>query len=262
MSWEIWVNALCWLYLMFAAYWLLQSWLSRHIQGLGLLIFGKPGPASSFYFWLLAPGVILHELSHWLLAKVLFVPTGDMALFSPSKNRAQNNKVILGYVEIYKTDPLRQSLIGIAPLLIGIAALAFIANLLQFRYGFSDGTQILHIFQNLPADLLKTVSQPINLLWLYLVFTISNGMLPSSADRRPWLLGFLLPAAILATLGFMGFLPPISLEYQQKVLGFLGNLTWVFAFAAVINLLLALVVLLLEYLLSRLRRRKVVYGRK
>jgi hypothetical protein len=66
----------------------------------------------------------------------------------------------------------------------------------------------------------------------------------------------------LFTLEIVGFLPRLSEDFQDRTLGFLGKLTWVFAFAALINLMLALVVLLLEYSLSRLRRRKVVYNRK
>ncbi len=263
MDWQIWVTALALLYVMFAAYWLLQWWLGRHIQGLGLLIFGRPGPASNIYFWLLAPGVILHELSHWLMAKLLFVPTGDMALFRPNKGKqASNGKVVLGYVEVFKTDPIRQSLIGLAPLITGILVLIIISTLLQFRNGFGDGGHIGQTLLNLPGDLWNSLSQPINFLWLYLVFSVSNGMLPSAADRRPWLVGFLLPGAILLVLGVAGYLPALSDDFQQGILRFLGNLTWLFAFAALINLLLAMVVIVLEWLVSRVRRRKVVYNRR
>jgi Zn-dependent protease len=262
MSWEIWLVSLLWLYLTFGVYWLLQWWLARHLQGLGLLIFGRPGPAASLYFWLLAPGVILHELSHWLMAKLLFVPTGQMALFRPAKNKTRSNKVVLGYVEVYKTDPLRQSFIGLAPLLSGLLVLTLISSLLQFRNGFVDGSHIAETLLHLPGDLWRSLSQPLNWFLLYLAFSISNGMLPSAADRRPWLLGFLLPSALVLMLGVFGILPPFSSEFQQGVLNFLGSLTWVFSFAALINLSLALVVLLLEFLFSRLRRRKVIYGRK
>jgi hypothetical protein len=262
-NWQVWAVAIAGLYATFAFYWLLQLWLARHLQGLGLLIFGKPGAASSFYFWLLAPGVILHELSHWLMAKLLFVPTGEMALFRPSRNRTKgSNKVVLGYVEVYKTDPIRQSFIGLAPLLTGILALVVLSTLILPRGAFSNGSELGTTLLNLPGDLWASFTSPINFLWLYLVFTVSNGMLPSAADRRPWLFGFILPGAILLTLEIVGFLPRLSEDFQDRILGFLGKLTWVFAFAALINLMLALVVMLLEYSLSRLRRRKVVYSRK
>lgn len=261
-----WAAAVLWLYSCFIVFWGLQWWLGRHIQGLALLIFGRPGPASGFYFYLLAPGVILHELSHWLVAKLLFVPTRNLVLFrpQPSQNKSgQAGPVTLGYVEIFKTDPLRQSFIGLAPLPAGILTLVLLAALLNFSTEISanvtsnDGMvqALLHI----PLSVVSAFQYPVNILWLYLVFAVSNGMLPSRPDRRPWLIGFLLPGSILLVLTVTGLLPPFSPQIQQGLREFMGILTWIFGFAAFINFLLATLIFILESLVSRMRRRRVVY---
>lgn len=258
--------AVLWLYGSFIIFWGVQWWLGRHIQGLALLIFGRSGPAATLYFYMLAPGVILHELSHWLVAKILFVPTKDIVLFRPQPAqtvKGRTTPVTLGYVEIFKTDPIRQSLIGLAPLPVGILTLLGLAALLNFQAGIgpvsTPNTQIAQALLTLPGHLLASLRQPLNLLWLYLVFSVSNGMLPSKPDRRPWLVGFILPGSILLVLGVTGLLPPLALEWQQGLLQLLATLTWIFAFAALINLLLALLIFVLEALVSRLKRRRVLY---
>lgn len=265
----VWATAVLWLYITFLAFWGVQWWLGRHIQGLVLLITNRARLASTFYFYLLAPGVVLHEISHWLVARLLFVPTRDIALFQPQpaevkgKPKGDSSPVTLGYVEVFKTDPLRQSLIGLAPLPIGILVLLLLAALLNFSTGVNAlSSQTDSVWQGislLPSEIVASVQKPLNFLWLYLVFTVSNGMLPSKPDRRPWLFGLIVPGAVILALALTGVLPPLPSEWQQTLRQLMGSLTWIFAFAAAINLVLALVIFLLETLVSRFKRRRVVY---
>lgn len=69
--------------------------------------------------FLFLPGVIIHELAHFIIANILFVQTGEIE-FLP---QIQGDSVKLGSVAIAKTDPLRRFLIGVAPLLFGTALL-------------------------------------------------------------------------------------------------------------------------------------------
>jgi hypothetical protein len=276
-TWQMWLVTIAALYAIFLIFWALQWWLGRHMQGLGLLILGKPGAAARLYFWLLAPGVILHEMSHWLMAKLLFVPTGKMVLFRthdkrpPRQQRYRRtppprpvdpnpDKVVLGYVEVAKTDPVRQSLIGLAPLITGLLVLVVLAALLNIRGVVLDINNMGQALLSLPEQLFSSFSHPVNFLWLYLVFSVSNGMLPSAADRKPWLIGFFLPGAVILGLSLAGYLR-LPDDWISGIFNFMGVLAWIFAFAAMINLLLVGVVLILEYIISRLRRRRVVYRR-
>ncbi len=74
------------------------------------------------------PGIIVHELSHFFIAVILFVPVGDIE-FTPKKN---DNGVKLGSIEIARTDPIRRSLIGFAPVFVGLALIVGVV------YFFSD----------------------------------------------------------------------------------------------------------------------------
>ena len=62
------------------------------------------------------PGVVIHELSHWLMAQILFVPTGRVE-FMP---QLRGNELKLGSVAIAQVDPIRRALVGVAPFLFGI----------------------------------------------------------------------------------------------------------------------------------------------
>src|SRR3989442_1579645 len=73
----------------------------------------------SFLAALLLPGTIIHELSHIITAGVLMVHTGEME-FTP---QIREDEVKLGSAQIGKTDPFRRALIGVAPVILGSAAI-------------------------------------------------------------------------------------------------------------------------------------------
>jgi len=52
---------------------LLQRWIHRHLRGVAYLLTGRQSWAVIIYALILFPGVLLHELSHWLAAQVLGV---------------------------------------------------------------------------------------------------------------------------------------------------------------------------------------------
>ena len=117
--------------------------------------------------FLLLPGVIIHELAHLFIAVILFVPVGDME-FAPKKN---GNGVKLGSVEIAKTDPIRRSIIGFAPIFAGLvlvvsAVYLFSANILFWQ------KQNLYLFT------------AVILILIYLLFAISNTMFASKRDME------------------------------------------------------------------------------
>lgn len=181
---------------------LLQRLLHREMQLL-FFLFTRNKPLTIALFSLVFfPGVLLHELSHFLMAKMLGVRTGG---FSVIPQALGNGHLQLGYVETERSDVLRDSLIGFAPILAGTAFVAY-AGLVQLRLD-----TLWHVLSAGQTDLfwlgLRLLPDvPDFPLWFYLTFAISSTMLPSESDRHAWLpLGMwlvaLLALAVLAGAG-------------------------------------------------------------
>jgi hypothetical protein len=147
----------------------------------------------NFFSFIFSPGIILHELSHLLMATVLFVPVGDID-FTPKKN---GNSVKLGSVEIAKTDPIRRSLIGFAPVLVGLIVVVGIVYLFSSNILFFQD-QGIYVFV---VAILAVV---------YLLFAISNTMFSSSRDMEGTAEILITLLIIFAAAYFLGFRFPLS----------------------------------------------------
>lgn len=134
-----------------------------------LLKIAGPNQVKNFYFLIFLPGVIIHELSHFFVASILFVPTGEISIFPEEKR--------IGSIKIAKTDPIREAIIGLAPTIIGTLAILGIFYLpLDLAFRTISIKALLSLIQN-----------PKKLFWLYFIFTINNTMFASESDRRSWL---------------------------------------------------------------------------
>ncbi|MBI2028659.1 MAG: hypothetical protein HYT07_03545 [Candidatus Levybacteria bacterium] len=143
------------------------------------------------------PGVIIHELSHMLVASVLFVRVGDME-FSP---KITEGKLKLGSVAIAKTDPVRRAIIGFAPVFTGVLII------LGIIYFFSNS---FLLFQE--NQIYMTVFMVLAII--YILFAISNTMFSSRSDMEGTLELIIVFLVIFAVLYFLGFRVPVSfLEY-------------------------------------------------
>src|SRR3972149_5364942 len=109
-------TGLIWFILMLLPLVLLQRLLHREIQAVILITTRNPPLTIGLFSILFFPGVFLHELSHFLMAKLLGVRTGS---FSIIPRPLQNGRLQLGYVATAKTDIVRDSLVGAAPLIAG-----------------------------------------------------------------------------------------------------------------------------------------------
>lgn len=111
--------------------------------------------------FLFLPGVIIHELAHFLMASILFVPTGEIE-FMPQVTK---DTVKLGSVAIGRTDPIRRALIGLAPFLVGVTIL--LGSLFYVTSFYSSGE---------PVEIWKIV------LLIYILFEVTNTMFSSKKD--------------------------------------------------------------------------------
>jgi hypothetical protein len=234
---------------------LLERWIHRHLQGLWLLLLRDADMALVLYSILMLPGVLLHEGSHWITATLLGVRTGRLSVVPA---RLPDGTLRLGYVETEPVDFLRESLIGAAPLLFGAAAIVFVG---YSRLGVGPVGDALA-----RGDLLGmagAVRAMVGLadfwLWLYLIFTISNSMLPSASDRRGWWRLLILLGAIFAGLYYLGFGSVLFEALASPLEAATRALAAAFAITVGLNLVLVPVIWLLEMGLSRLTGMKVQY---
>lgn len=237
----------------------LQRWIHRHLHGVAFLLTGNKGWAVVLYALILFPGVLLHELSHWLSATLLGVRTGSLSILPRPKS---DGSVQLGYVEYYKTKglgPIRESLIGSAPLVTGTLAVLLIG--LQIF----DMPTLVDALQSGDSD---TLAQALStlfatgdfLLWLYLLFAISNAMMPSASDRRAWPAFALVMILFAVVMYFLGLQGLVLNELAQPAATAFGYIGLAFSLAIGVDLFFILLIYLLESLISRLKGVDLVYG--
>ncbi len=105
---------------------------------------------------LFLPGTIVHELAHLLFAGIMLVPVGELSVLPEIEERG----VKLGSVQIGHCDPFRRTIIGVAPVLLGL--ILIFAIFLLVKIGFSPWWQVI--------------------LALYFIFQIGNTMFSSKKD--------------------------------------------------------------------------------
>lgn len=237
----------------------MQRWIHAHLHGLSLLITGRPQWAVALYAIVLFPGVLLHEVSHWLMATLLWVRTGSMSLIPRLK---PDGSVQLGYVEYYKGNtlgPVRESLIGGAPLIAGTAVILLIGFRVFGVTSLAAAIQSGNV-DNLTLALGDIFATNDILVWLYLLFAVSNAMLPSASDRRAWPAFLLIMAALAAILFLLGIQDKLVEGLAGPAATVFGYLGTGLSMAIGINVLFMLFIAALEALVSRIRGVNVIYG--
>jgi hypothetical protein len=232
-----------------------ERWIHKHIQGLGLLLTNDPQAAVLIYYLVLLPGVALHELSQWVLAKILLVKVKKFRLW-PEK---QGDLIRLGLVEIdRKVDVVRTTLIGIIPLVTGIAAIALIASR-RFDTEALIASLTTGDVPTMAAGLGAFMSAPDFWLWLYLVFAIANAMLPEPHDEVNW---WMLGGVVVAIFIFLWVLD-LRILIEAGLEGPLAQLARWLSLVLVMALVLDLVgmglIAAAEALFSRLLGRELEY---
>jgi hypothetical protein len=248
---------LIWLVVLIGPLLVLQRFLHREIQAVFLILTRSPQIAMTLFSLLFFPGVFLHEASHYIMAVLLRVRVGKVSLIpqvitapDPSGG-AKNSRLQLGYVETAKTDFLRDSLIGAAPLITGSLFVIF-ASLNRLHLGGAWNSLIATDFSAFWPQLTAVTQTADFWLWFYLVFSVSSTMLPSASDRRGWwtLAAVFIVLLALALLSGAGpwMLAQLAPAFNQGMRALAG----VFAVTAVVHAILTIPVWLLEKLFSKL----------
>lgn len=241
-------DGLLWFVLTLLPLALLQRLLHREIQAVLLIVSRSPEFTIALFSIIFLPGVLLHEFSHYVMAVILGVQT---ARFSLVPEMLPDGRLQLGYVETSKTDVVRDSIVGAAPLFIGGLFVAYLSvtrlNLLPLWDVLRNGQYNLFW---LGITLLPQIKDfPI---WFYLVFTVSSTMLPSQSDRHAWLpLG--VAVVVLVAFAVLAGVGPWMLENAAPPLnGFLSAAAVIFGLSAAVHAVLILPIALIHVLLARI----------
>jgi len=225
----------------------LQRYLHREIQAVFLILSRDARFTIILFQIIFLPGIFLHESGHFVMAKIMRVRTGG---FSVVPRALPNGRLQLGYVETAKSDIVRDSLIGAAPLIFGTLFVAYVAI---YRL---DMRVLWDTFRNGQFSLfwmgirfLPTVKD--FYLWFYLAFAVSSTMMPSESDRHAWLelvvsVGILLLLALLIGAG------PWMLEnVAPRVNNFLSSVAVILGLSSAFHVVLILPTMLIHKILSR-----------
>lgn len=237
-----------------ALFLLAQRWLHRELQAVLLLLTRHPSAAIGIFSLLFLPGVLLHESSHFLMARLLRVRTGKFSLIPQT---TPQGSLRLGYVETARADWLRDTLIGMAPLWTGGALVAWLGlDRLQL---LPVGTAVLAgDWQVLPGLLRGVVAVPDFWLWFYLAFAVSSTMMPSASDRQAWLPLGLVMAALFGVALAAGAGAWMLQHLAPGVNQVLRGLAALFSISLVVHLVLGIPIWLIRLLICRMTGLKVV----
>jgi hypothetical protein len=227
----------------------LSRWINRQVQIIGLSVSGDMNVAIMIYYLLMFPGIVLHELSHYLMARLLGMQVGSFAL-GPKKRR---NAIELGSVTVSSGGTLRDSLVGLAPFLTGTAVLLLVS------YYVFDVAALGEAWRTTGWagvwDSLGGVWRVADFwLWAYVIFVVSNSMTPSPSDRQPWVVAGLYLGIALLIVWLLGALPLLAGALDAEVAGALQVLTLGFMFTLVMNAVIAVILWLVEILVIQVQR--------
>jgi hypothetical protein len=241
------ISGLFWIVLMLVPLIFLQRLLHREIQAVFLILTRDVRLTMGIFSIIFLPGVFLHELSHFFMAKILSVPTGGFSVFPQA---LPDGRLQLGYVETAKSDVVRDSLIGAAPLIVGTLFVTYVAIYrLEMRI-------LWDVFRNGQLDLfwmgMRTLPQVSDFyMWFYLAFAVSSTMMPSQSDRHAWQALVISLSVLFAIALLIGAGPWMLSTIAPRLSNFLSAVAVIFGLSAIVHILLVLPTALIHKLLAR-----------
>ncbi|MCB0121027.1 MAG: hypothetical protein KDE58_02225, partial [Caldilineaceae bacterium] len=166
----------------FVASLLLLAWLSRQlslqIQTLFVYLTRNGDLTMILLFLLLLPGIVIHEAAHWFAARALGLKTGKFRVWP----RKQGKYIGLGSVSVQRGNLWQETIVGMAPLIVGTVLLALIGEHIFHVFRFSIALSEQQWINSWRA-FQQALQEPDGILWAYLLFAIANAMMPSASDR-------------------------------------------------------------------------------
>ncbi len=233
-----------------------QRWIHRHLFGMGYLIGREKQAATLFYYMFLLPGVVLHELSAYLMAGVFNVPSTRFTIYPEAQ---EDGSLELGFVQLEEVkNPVYAAFIGTAPLLAGIGAVVFISNSILDLPSFFARLQTGELEQ-IGAAIQGLVGKPDFLLWFYLLFAVANTMMGNREDRRGWWLIGAVGGGLLFFLALIGMSQIVVAWLSGPISKALYSLSAVFGTVLFLDVIAMGVIWSVEKVLERVTGHKVEY---
>lgn len=243
-------TATLWLLSGFVLSLLMLAWLSRQIStSIQLTVYdltrSKDAPAVAIFLVFL-PGVLVHETAHWGMARLLGLKTGKFRVWP----KRQGRHIGLGSVRVESRGALLDSLVGMAPLLVGSTLVALIGNHIFDAYALADSLTRGRLIEGFQA-FWHALGEPDGVLWAYLLFAIANAMMPSASDREP-VMPVLLYAAIAVVFYILLGMPlnPLT-SFMQWMTPTLQNLSSAFVFTIVLDVIVLAALYVMRLLVAR-----------
>lgn len=234
----------------------LERWIHQHLYGVGWLLTQDKQRATIFYYLILLPGIALHEFTQWLYAGAASLRISKIKIWpKPQKN----GTLKLDFVKLSSKSvgKVSRTVFEVAPILVGIAAILLIsqrvmgASILRTSLATGDLDTVMQAFREL-------FSTPDFWLWLYLLFAIGNGMVPTDKLNTQWVLvvGIIISVALLV----IGLLAGAGLAaIQTPLASILNTLATASSTILTLNLLVVVALGLSERLLEHITGEQAKY---
>ncbi len=233
----------------------IEGWIHSHLYGVGWLLTNDSKAATYLYYILLFPGVLMHELVQWLISGAIRVETKRVRIWPEAQ---KDGTLRLDFVQIKDTNPIAASVIGAAPLVVGLALVwvisNYVLNLNELVDAIGSGS-----LETIAAAIGDLASKPDFYFWLWLLFAISNAMLPTPADRQGWPLVIVLFVAVIAFLLIIGTGERLEQTYRESVAVGLERLSAAFSTVLVVEIPAVVLIGFSEEILERSTGRKFFY---
>lgn len=233
-----------------------ERWIHSHLYGVGWLLTNEPRSATVLYYLFLSPGVFVHEFVQWLVAGALNVETERVMAWPEAQ---EDGTLRLDFVQPKNAGRVQTAIIGAVPLIVGLAIIAYISTSILDLDGFLTALQSGDITVIGPAarDLASTADF---YLWLYLMFALTNAMLPTPEERSGWWIILALFAGVLAFLVIIGVGDVLIETFTGPVAHGVSILTTAFGTILAVEVVAILIIGFFEEVLERVTRRKFDYS--
>jgi hypothetical protein len=138
-------------------------------------------PGRAVFYFLVFPGVVLHEGAHYLACLLTGTKVLRFAPFSP--RRSADGRLVLGYVRHERRSAPIQAVIGLAPIVLNPFGLLLITALLTpLTFGDVVNFKFRLVEEGILASGYLTSDPLLVAIWAYLSLSFAVGSVPSRED--------------------------------------------------------------------------------